>query len=60
LRRFSVSRHFAAIEVIEAESQEFLNTFTEHDSQHAFKKWQKHCEQCRRAYGGYFEADVGQ
>jgi predicted helicase len=35
---FSVSRHFDEIEMIEAESQTVLNTFTEHDFQHGFKK----------------------
>jgi hypothetical protein len=31
-------RHFDTIEVIEAESQAVLNTFTEHDFQDAFKQ----------------------
>jgi hypothetical protein len=34
--------HVEIIEVIEAESQAFLNTLTEHDFQDVFKKWQKH------------------
>jgi hypothetical protein len=34
-------RQFDTIEVIETESQAVLNTLTEHDSQDAFKKWQK-------------------
>jgi hypothetical protein len=33
--------HFDTIEVIEAESPAVLNTLTEHDSQDAFKNWQK-------------------
>jgi hypothetical protein len=45
--------------VIETESQAVLNTLTEHDSQDAFKKWQKRwggiC-----AEGDYFEGDGGQ
>jgi hypothetical protein len=32
------------VEVTEAESQAVLNTLTEHDSQDAFKKWQKRWE----------------
>jgi hypothetical protein len=43
---FSVSYHFDAIEVIEAESQSVLNTFTQHDFQDAFKKLQKLWEWC--------------
>jgi hypothetical protein len=31
-------RHFDTIEVIDAESQAVLNTFTEHDFLNAFKK----------------------
>jgi hypothetical protein len=31
-------RHFDTTEVIEAESQAVLNTFTEHDLQNAFRK----------------------
>jgi hypothetical protein len=38
---FTKNRLFYTIEVIDAESQEVLNTFTEHDTQDAFKKWQK-------------------
>jgi hypothetical protein len=53
-------RHFTKIEVIEAESQAVLNTFTEHDVQDAFKKCQKRRERCVRAEGGYFENDGGQ
>jgi hypothetical protein len=37
------SRQFDTTDVIEAESQMVLNTLTEHDFQHAFKKWQKPC-----------------
>jgi hypothetical protein len=57
---FSVSpiklkgRPFDIIEVIEAESQEVLNTLTEHDFNDALKKWQKRWEQCIRAEGDYF------
>jgi hypothetical protein len=32
----------------------------EHDSQDAFKKWQKHWERCICTEGGYFEGDGGQ
>jgi hypothetical protein len=34
-------RYFDTIEVIKAESQEVLNTVTEHDFQDAIRKWQK-------------------
>jgi hypothetical protein len=34
-------RHFHTTEAIGIESQAVLNTFTEHDFQDAFKKWQK-------------------
>jgi hypothetical protein len=47
-------------EVIEAESQVMLNTLTEHDSQDAFKKWQKPWEWCICTEGVYFEGDGGQ
>jgi hypothetical protein len=46
--------------VIEAESQEVLNTLTEHDFEDAFKKWQKRWEWCIHAEGDYFEGDSGQ
>jgi hypothetical protein len=36
-----------------------LNTFTEHDFQGAFKKWQKRWEQCIHTEGDYFEGDGG-
>jgi hypothetical protein len=36
-----------------------LNTFTEHDFQDAFKKWQKRWERCKRAEGDYNEGDHG-
>jgi hypothetical protein len=49
--------HFDATEVIEAESQEMLNTFTEHNFQDAFKKCWKWCI-CTE--GDYFEGDGGQ
>jgi hypothetical protein len=39
--------------VIEAESQAVLNTLTEHDLQHAFKKWQKRREQFTFEKGDY-------
>jgi hypothetical protein len=39
-------RHFDTAEVMEAESQEVLNTLTEHDFQDAVKKWQKRWERC--------------
>jgi hypothetical protein len=35
-----------------------LNTFTEHNFQHAFKKWQKRWERCIREKGNYFEGEV--
>jgi hypothetical protein len=35
------SRHFDTTEVIEAELQAVVNTFTEHGFQYAFEKWQK-------------------
>jgi hypothetical protein len=53
-------RHFYTIELIEAESQAVLNTYTEHDSQVAFKEWQKSCDQCTHAERDYFEGDGGQ
>jgi hypothetical protein len=53
-------RRFDTIEVIEAESQEVLNTLTEHDFQDAFKKWQKHWEWFISAEGDYFKGDSGQ
>jgi hypothetical protein len=34
-----------------------LNTFTEHNFQDVFKKWQKHLELCISAEGDYFEDD---
>jgi hypothetical protein len=43
------SRHFDTIKVIQAESQEVLNTLTEHDFQGAFKNWQERWERCIRA-----------
>jgi hypothetical protein len=54
-------RHFHTSEVIEAKSQEMLNTITEHDF-HAFKKWQKQLERCAQVHseGDYFEGDDGQ
>jgi hypothetical protein len=52
-------RLFDTIEVSEAESQEVLNTLTEHDFQDAFKKCQKHWQQCIRPEGDYFEGDDG-
>jgi hypothetical protein len=45
--------------VIKAESQAVLNTLTEHDFQEAFKKWQKHWEQCIHAEEYCFEAGGG-
>jgi hypothetical protein len=52
--------YFEMIEVIEAEVQAVLNTFTEHDFQDAFKKWQKCWERYIRTGGDYFEGDGGQ
>jgi hypothetical protein len=37
-----------------------LNTFTEHDFQDAFTKWQKRWEQWIRAEGDYFQVYGGQ
>jgi hypothetical protein len=51
---------FDTIEVTEAESQAVLNTFTEHNFQDAFKKWQKCWEQCIHVEGDYSEVDGGQ
>jgi hypothetical protein len=45
---------------MEAELQAVLNTLTEHDFQDAFKKWQKHWEQCIGAEGDPFEGHGGQ
>jgi hypothetical protein len=53
-------RHFDTIEVMEAESQAVLNTFTEHDFRDAFKRWQKRWGHCIHAGGNYFEGDGGQ
>jgi hypothetical protein len=52
--------HFDTIEVIGAESQAVLNTFTEHDFQDAFKKCQKRRERCISAKGDYMEGNGGQ
>jgi hypothetical protein len=52
--------HFDTTEAIKVESQAVLNTLTEHDFQDAFKKGQKHWEQCILAEGDYFEGDGGQ
>jgi hypothetical protein len=53
-------QYFDTNEVIEAEFQVVLNTFTEHDFQDVFKTWQKRWERCIRAEGDYFEGDGGQ
>jgi hypothetical protein len=53
-------RHFGTIEVIKAELQMMLITFTEHKLQDAFKNWQKHWEWCIRVEGDYVEVDTGQ
>jgi hypothetical protein len=52
--------HFDTIVVIEAESQEVLNTLTEYDFQDALKKQQKRRERCICMEGDYFEGDCGQ
>jgi hypothetical protein len=52
--------HFDTTEVIEAELQGVMNTLTEHDSQDAFKKWQKRWVRCIHEEGDYFEDDDGQ
>jgi hypothetical protein len=44
--------------VIEAQSQEVLNTLTEHGFKDAVKEWQKRWERCICVEGNYFE-DVG-
>jgi hypothetical protein len=43
--------------VIKAELWVVLDTLKEHDFQHAFKKWQKHCIHVE---GGYLEGYCGQ
>jgi hypothetical protein len=45
---------------METKSQAMLNILTEHNSQDAFKKWQKHWERCICTEEGYFEGDGGQ
>jgi hypothetical protein len=52
--------HFDTIELIEAESQVVLNTFTGHNFQDAFKKCQKHWKPCIHAEGDYFKVCGGQ
>jgi hypothetical protein len=52
-------RHFDTVEVTEAESQAVLNTFTEHDFQDAFQKWQKRWERRVPAEGDYYLRPVG-
>jgi hypothetical protein len=47
--------HFDTVEMIEAESQAMLYTFTEHDFRDAFKKCKKRWERCIDAEGNYFE-----
>jgi hypothetical protein len=42
---------FLTNEVIEAELQAVLNTFTKHNFQDTFKKWQKHWEWCIHVEG---------
>jgi hypothetical protein len=44
LKMKSKDRHFDTTDVIEAESQAVLNTFTEHNFQDALQKWQKRWE----------------
>jgi hypothetical protein len=51
---------FDTIEVIKTELQAILNTFTEHDFQDAFKKWQKRWERYIHAEGDHFEGEGGQ
>jgi hypothetical protein len=51
---------FDTNEVTEAQSQEVLNTLTEHNFQDAFKKWQKRWEQCICVEADYVEGDGGQ
>jgi hypothetical protein len=46
--------------VIEAESQEVLNTPTERKLQEAFKNWQKCRKQCMCVERDYFKGDGGQ
>jgi hypothetical protein len=45
--------------VTEAESQEVLNTLTEHGFQDAFKEWQKLWKWCIQVERNYFEGDGG-
>jgi hypothetical protein len=56
--KIKLKRH--TVEAIVAESQAMLNTFTEHDFQDAFKKWQKRCKRCIRVEGDYFKDGDGQ
>jgi hypothetical protein len=51
--------HSDILEVIKAESQVVLNTFTEHDFQDAIKKWQMCWERYICAERDYFEGDCG-
>jgi glutamyl-tRNA reductase len=53
-------RPIDTIEVIEAELQAVMNTFTEHDFQDAFQKCQKRWEQYKREEENRFEDDSGQ
>jgi hypothetical protein len=48
--------HFETIEVMET----VLNTFTEHDLQDAFNKWQKHWERFIHGEEDYFMGDGSQ
>jgi hypothetical protein len=53
-------QHFDRIEVLEAELQAVLRTFTEQAFQDALEKWQKRWEYCIQAEEEYFESDGGQ
>jgi hypothetical protein len=51
--------HYDTIEVIEAESQAVLNTFTEHDFQDAVKNCRRRWERCVCTEWDYYESDGG-
>jgi hypothetical protein len=51
-------RRFATIEVVQAESQQILNTLTPADFNECFQKCQNRWDRCIQAEGDYFEGDV--
>jgi hypothetical protein len=52
-------QHFVSIEVIQAKSQQVLNTLTPADFNDCFQKWQNRWNRCIQAQGDYFEGDGG-